>query len=69
MLERQREGIAKAKSERKFQGRKPIARAKSAEVQQLKEQGMKASAIAKKLGIGRTSVCRIIRGITSNRNS
>ncbi len=32
MLERQREGIAKAKSERKYQGRKPTARAKYKEV-------------------------------------
>jgi len=32
MLERQREGIAKVKSERKHQGRKPTARAKYKEV-------------------------------------
>ena len=29
MLERQREGIAKAKSEGKYKGRKPTARAKT----------------------------------------
>jgi hypothetical protein len=32
MLERQREGIARAKAEGKYKGRKPTAKAKSAEV-------------------------------------
>ncbi len=32
MLERQREGIAKAKADGKYKGRAPIARRKSAEV-------------------------------------
>lgn len=62
MLERQREGITKAKSEGKYQGRRPTARAKSGEVLELKAQGMKATAIAKKLGIGRASVYRIFNG-------
>jgi site-specific DNA-cytosine methylase len=35
MLERQREGIAKAKSEGKYQGRQPTARRKSGEVMRL----------------------------------
>jgi DNA invertase Pin-like site-specific DNA recombinase len=35
MLERQREGIAKAKGEGKYKGRKPTARAKAADVRRL----------------------------------
>ena len=60
MLERQREGIAKAKSEGKYKGRKPTARAKTQEVLDMKSKGMKAAAIAKELGIGRASVYRIL---------
>ena len=48
MLERQREGIAKAHSEGKYKGRAPTARAK-------------ADAIAKEAGISLVSVYRILR--------
>jgi DNA invertase Pin-like site-specific DNA recombinase len=58
MLERQREGIAKAKAEHRYKGRKPTARAKSAEIRVLTEQGLGATEIARKLGIGRASVYR-----------
>ena len=61
MLERQREGIAKAKAEGKYKGRKPTAREKSTEVLSLKKQGMGPTAIAKQLGIGRASVYRILK--------
>ncbi|PTE21920.1 DNA invertase [Cereibacter changlensis JA139] len=60
MLERQREGIAKAKAEGKYKGRKPTAVAKSAEVQALRAAGVGATEIAQQLGIGRASVYRII---------
>ena len=60
MLERQREGIAKAKAEGKYKGRKPTAQAKSEDVMALKSQGVGASEIAKRLGIGRASVYRIL---------
>ncbi|MDA0306578.1 MAG: recombinase family protein [Proteobacteria bacterium] len=60
MLERQREGIAKAKSEGKYKGRKPTARAKTDYVLRLKSEGMSATNIAKELGIGRASVYRIL---------
>lgn len=62
MLERQREGIAKAKAEGKYTGRKPTARAKSEEVLRLVAEGMPAAEVAEKLGIGRASVYRIIKG-------
>ncbi|SMC90593.1 recombinase family protein [Primorskyibacter flagellatus] len=60
MLERQREGIAKAKAEGKYTGRKPTARAKSAEVLKLHGEGVGGTQIAKRLGIGRASVYRIL---------
>ncbi len=61
MLERQREGIAKAKAEGKYKGRAPTARAKGDGVKRLKAEGLTADAIAEKLGIGRASVFRILK--------
>lgn len=61
MLERQREGIAKAKQEGKYKGRAPTARAKADDVLRLKGEGMTADAIAAKLDIGRASVFRILK--------
>jgi DNA invertase Pin-like site-specific DNA recombinase len=58
MLERQREGIAKAKAEHRYKGRKPTAQAKSAEIKALTEQGLGATEIARRLRIGRASVYR-----------
>jgi DNA invertase Pin-like site-specific DNA recombinase len=60
MLERQREGIAKAKTEGAYKGRKPTARAKSKEVKALAAEGLSMAAIAAKLGIGKGSVHRIL---------
>lgn len=60
MLERQREGIAKAKGEGKYKGRKPTARAKAGEVKALAAKGIGATEIAKTLGIGRASVYRVL---------
>jgi DNA invertase Pin-like site-specific DNA recombinase len=60
MLERQREGIAKAKAEKKYKGRKPTARAKTDEVKALHGQGIGPTEIAKRLGIGRASVYRVL---------
>ena len=62
MLERQREGIAKAKGEGRYKGRKPTARAKAEEVRRLHGQGMRPTEIAKRLGIGRASVYRVLKG-------
>jgi DNA invertase Pin-like site-specific DNA recombinase len=60
MLERQREGIAKAKAEGKYKGRKPTARARAAEIATLKVDGVRPTDIARQLGIGRASVYRIM---------
>ena len=59
MLERQRAGIARAKSEGKFKGRKPTARAKSSAIMQLHGQGVPAAEIAHQLEISRASVYRV----------
>ena len=59
-LERQREGIAKAKAEGKYRGRAPTVRAKADKVITLKDEGVGATEIARKLGIGRAPVYRIL---------
>lgn len=61
MLERQREGITKAKADGKYKGRKATARAKAADVLRLRDGGLTGNAIAAQLGIGRASVFRILR--------
>lgn len=60
MLQRQREGILAAKQAGRYKGRKPTARMKEAEVRELKGSGLGPSAIARKLGIARASVYRIL---------
>jgi DNA invertase Pin-like site-specific DNA recombinase len=66
MLERQREGIAKAKGEGKYKGRKPTARAKAEEIIRLAAAGgMTREAIAKQLRIGVASVYRVLAAPTS----
>jgi DNA invertase Pin-like site-specific DNA recombinase len=60
MLERQREGIARAKAEGKYRGRKATARAKANLVREMHEKGIGATEIAKQLGIGRASVYRVL---------
>jgi DNA invertase Pin-like site-specific DNA recombinase len=60
MLERQREGIAKAKREGRYKGRVPTARRKAAEIIRLKTEGVRPSEIASRLGIGRASVYRVL---------
>ena len=62
MLERQREGIAKAKADGKYNGRKPTAQAKAADVMALQHEGIGPSEIARRLRIGRASVYRILSG-------
>jgi len=60
MLERQREGIAKAKADGRYRGRKPTAQAKTRDVRQLREQGVRPVEIARQLGISRASVYRCL---------
>jgi DNA invertase Pin-like site-specific DNA recombinase len=61
MLERQREGIAKAQAEGRYKGRKPTARAKTDDIHRLASEGMTREAIATELKIGVASVYRVLR--------
>ena len=62
MLERQRDRIAEAGADGRRKGRKPTAMAKADEVRALAADGVGPSEIARKLGIGRTSVHRVLHG-------
>lgn len=59
--ERQAAGIARAKREGRYKGRKPTARAKTDEVLALSAQGLTRQKIADQLGIGVASVYRILK--------
>jgi DNA invertase Pin-like site-specific DNA recombinase len=59
MLERQREGIAKAKAEGKYKGRAPTARRQQQQIIDLRAKGMTGEQVAKELGISRRSVYRL----------
>lgn len=61
MLERQKEGIAKAKREGKYRGRTPSARNKTEEIVGLRASGMQNSDIARSLGISERSVYRMLK--------
>jgi helix-turn-helix resolvase-like protein len=56
--DRQLEGIAKAKAKGVYRGRPPSI--DETKVRALKAEGLGATAIAKKLGIGRASVYRVL---------
>lgn len=56
--ERQLEGVAKAKADGAYKGRKPSV--DGAMVRELRAEGLGATAIAKQLGIGRASVYRAV---------
>jgi DNA invertase Pin-like site-specific DNA recombinase len=56
--ERQLEGIAKAKAAGVYKGRKPTI--SGPEIRKLKKDGLGATEIAKRLGIGRASVYRAL---------
>jgi DNA invertase Pin-like site-specific DNA recombinase len=60
MLERQREGIARAKKQGRYKGRAPTAQRQAAEIARLKDAGIRPSEIAIRLGIGRASVYRVL---------
>ena len=60
LLERQREGVAKAKQEGKYKGRQPIARAKAAEVIKFDAEGLQRAEIARRTGIGVASLYRVL---------
>ncbi len=59
MLERQAEGIALAKSEGVYKGRRPTAMEKREEVLHLLSQGIAKTSVAKRLEISTSSIHRI----------
>lgn len=61
MLERQREGIAKAKSDGKYRGRAPTAMRQAQRVHELAADGLKRSDIAQRLGLSERSVYRALK--------
>jgi DNA invertase Pin-like site-specific DNA recombinase len=64
MLERQREGIAKAQREGRYKGRVPTVQRQAAEIARLKADGITPTEIARRMGIGRASVYRVLAGRT-----
>ncbi len=60
MLSRQREGIAKAKGEGKYKGRKPVARDQAEKIKALHAQRFRAPEIAAQLGVSERSVYRVL---------
>lgn len=60
MLERQREGIAKAKADGKYTGRRPTAMAKADSVKALLATGMSKTKVCEQVGISRASLYRIL---------
>ena len=60
LLERQRIGIEKARSQGRYKGRKPTARAKREDVRRLWHEGLGPVAIARELKISRASVYRCL---------
>lgn len=66
MLERQREGVAKAKAAGKYKGRRPLASDIQEEVLRLITNGTSKVNTAKQLGIGEASVCRILKNKVSS---
>ena len=58
--ERQLEGVNAAKARGVYKGRKPSINADL--VRRLRKEGLGATAIAKKLGVGRASVYRLLKG-------
>ena len=60
LLERQREGVAKARADGKYRGRQPTARAKAAEVIKFDAEGLQRTEIARRTGMGIASVYRVL---------
>ena len=63
MLERQREGIAKVKAEGKSKGRKPTVAVQVEHIRAMRAAGEKPAHIAKRLGVARSSVGRMLEGV------
>jgi DNA invertase Pin-like site-specific DNA recombinase len=60
MLERQREGVAKAKAEGKYTSRKPIDATRRASIIRLDIEGLTKAEIANQVGVGEATVYRVL---------
>lgn len=61
MLERQREGIAKAKTDGKYKGRAPTAMRQAQRVHELAAEGLRRAEIAQRLSLSERSVYRALK--------
>ena len=61
MLERQREGIAKAKTEGKYKGRAPVFKEKVEQIVALRCEEKKPLEIAHTPGLGKSTVYRLLQ--------
>lgn len=66
MLERQREGITRAKADGKYRGRAPTALRQAEAVRLLRAEGMRPVNIARRLGISRASVYRCLEATVAH---
>ena len=66
MLERQREGVIKAKAAGKYKGRKPKSEAIRQEVIRLAGKRMAKTAIARQLRVGEATIYRILQQLKSS---
>jgi DNA invertase Pin-like site-specific DNA recombinase len=60
MLERQREGVARAKLEGRYKVRVPTARREDEQGSALSDRGVRKTAIAAELGVSERPVCRLL---------
>lgn len=60
MLERQQIGIARARQEKRYKGRKPTAMLQAGRVKALKEAGLSVPEIMAETGLARASVYRAL---------
>lgn len=68
-IERQREGIAKAKAEGKFKGRKPLDQGIVEEVLRLCETRITRKEVAERLEIGEATVYRVLKSAKSKNSN
>lgn len=64
MLERQREGIAKAKADGKYLGRAPKVAKQAGRIKEMADRGMTRKAIAEAMEASERSIYRVLKGVS-----